>query len=94
MSHFLFVVSRNTQLNKAAIGCPFHLNQHKYLSTQWSSFFGDLFVVLFVDLLAPLDGVSFGDYVVLYTIYNDVWRHLTTSNTIYNKFNVARDRSI
>jgi|LakMenE01Jun11ns_1017448.scaffolds.fasta_scaffold8911489_1 hypothetical protein len=66
MSHFLFFVSRNTQLNKAAIGCPFFILNTTYNQHNGRPF-GD-FVVLLLStyrrlaslndvFLAPLNGV-------------------------------------
>jgi hypothetical protein len=79
MSHsFSFLVSRNTQLNKAAMGCLFWRLFVVLFGDLFVVLFGDLFVVLFTiynDVLAPLIGVQ-------YTIYNNT------------SFDVARDRSI
>jgi hypothetical protein len=61
--------------------------------------FGDLFVVLLLSTfltLASLNDAFSATYRRLFSVeFNDVfWPHLTSSKTIYNKFNVARDRSI
>ena len=87
MSHsFSFLVSRNTQLNKTAMGC---------LLATFCRPFWRLFVVLLMSTLstfiAPLDGVSWrhlttsfcATYRRPYNVeFNDVfWRLLSSSNT-------------
>jgi hypothetical protein len=87
MSHFLFFVSRNTQLNKAAIGCPFSFNKQTQIlfDTMVVLLMSTLstFGVTFSDVLAPLIGVLMATLnVVHYRRFTVMaWRHWRSSVT-------------